>query len=327
MKERKLFHIVLKIFLAAVYVLISHDSFSQGMYTQFGQNRVQYGNFEWSYVRTENFDGFFYSGGRELGTFAVRNAEEQLNGIEKLIDHRLSGRVEIICYNSLSDYKQANFGIYQSTANIGGYTQVVNNKIFIYFNGNHDHFLRQIKSGVALVLINEIIFGGTIQERLQNAALLNLADWQLFGLTSYLGKDWDVENDNRMKDIILNKKFKKFNRLAQTDQVLAGHSFWRFLVEKYGTEVIANMVYVTRLSRNFESALNYVTGYDLNQTLKDWLKFYQEQYAKEELNRSMTGIDFKIKKRLRPYVEPQMKVSPKGDYVAFTTNNSGKYKV
>jgi Tol biopolymer transport system component len=300
---------------------------AQGMYTDFGQNRVQYGKFEWSFVRSENFDAFFYSGGRELGTFAVRNSETQLGEVEKIVDHRLSGRVEIICYNSLSDYKQTNFGLAQESANTGGYTQVVNNKVFVYFDGNHDHFLQQIRSGIALVLINELIFGGSLQERLQNAALLNLADWQLFGLTSYIGKDWDVEKDNKMKDLILNKKFKKFNRLAQTDPMLAGHSFWRFLVDKYGVEVIANMVYVTRLTRNFESALIYVTNNDMKQTMKDWLKYYQDQYAKEELNRTLPNNDFKIKKRLRPYIEPQMKVGPKGDYIAFTTNKFGKYKV
>ncbi|MEI6595083.1 MAG: hypothetical protein WCO28_05930 [Bacteroidota bacterium] len=297
------------------------------MYTDFGQNRVQYGRFDWSFVRSENFDAFFYSGGRELGTFAARNAEAQLGDIEKIVDHRLSGRLEIICYNTLSDYKQANFGLTESSANTGGYTQVVNNKVFVYFDGNHDHFLQQIRSGLSLVLINELIFGGSLQERLQNAALLNLADWQLFGLTSYIGKDWSVENDNKMKDMILNKKFKKFNRLAQSDPILAGHSFWRFLVDKYGIEVIANMVYVTRLTRNFESALSWVTNNDLKQTMKDWLKYYQEQYAKEELNRTLPDNDFKIKKRLRPYVEPQMKVGPRGDYVAFTTNKFGKYKV
>ena len=306
---------------------VNEKTHAQGMYTDFGQNRVQYGRFDWSFVRSENFDAFFYSGGRELGTFAARNAETQLGDIEKIVDHRLSGRLEIICYNTLSDYKQANFGLAEASANTGGYTQVVNNKVFVYFDGNHDHFLQQIRSGLSLVLINELIFGGSMQERLQNAALLNLTDWQLFGLTSYIGKDWNVENDNKMKDQILNKKFKKFNRLVQNDPILAGHSFWRFLVDKYGSEVISNMVYVTRLTRNFESALIYVTNNDLKQTMKDWLKYYQEQYAKEELNRTLPDFDFKIKNRLRPYVEPQMKVGPKGDYVAFTTNKFGKYKV
>ncbi len=297
------------------------------MYTSFGQNRVQYGRFDWTFLRSENYDAYFYSGGRELATFAARTAEQELNDVENMIDHRLSGRVEIICYNNLSDYKQGNFNLTDEPVNTGGVAQVNSNKIFIYFNGNHADFKRQIRSGVALVLVNELLFGGNIQERIQNAALLNLPDWYLLGLTGYIGNAWDVERDNFLKDQVLSGKLKKFNRLIQQNPEMAGISFWRFLIDKYGVEVIANMLYVTRLSRNFETALIYVTGTTLKQTSKDWLQYYKDQYAKEDNNRTLPVNTFKLKKRLLPYVQPTVSVGPKGDKVIYTTNKSGKFKI
>ncbi|MES2780924.1 MAG: hypothetical protein V4651_13615 [Bacteroidota bacterium] len=303
-------------------------AFAQGMYTNFGQSRVQYGKFEWSYIRSENFDSYFYSGGRELAAFAARLSETYLNEIETRVDHRLSGRVEIIVYNTLSDFKQTNFNVISDQAqNPGGYSQVVSNKVFVYFNGNHSDFESQLKSGLALVLVNELLFGGSLQDRIQNAALLNLPDWYLFGLTQYIGKSWDVEKNNKMKDIIIRKKIKKFNRLIQNEPELAGQAFWYFLVEKYGDEVIPNMLYVTRLSRNYESALIYITGDNLKQTSKDVMKYFQEQYAKEDTLRNLPVNEFKIKKRLMPFVEPQMKVSSRGDKLVFSTNKYGKYKI
>lgn len=307
--------------------LFVSQSLAQGMYTQFGQNRVQYGKFIWSFVRSENFSAYFYSGGKELANFAARTAEEQLSMIEKTIDHRLNNRVEIICYNTQQEYKQANFGFSDQPANLGGTTQVTANRFFVYFNGNREDFERQIKEGLALVLINELLFGGNIQERLQNAALLNLPDWFLYGLTAYIGESWNVQNDNKLKDIFLTGKLKKFNRLLFKEPKLAGHSFWRFLVDKYGTDVISNMLYITRLSRNYETALIYVTGIDLKIAGKDWFNYYQEQYAKEDNQRTLPLEYIKIKRRLTPYIEPKLKVSPKGDYLAFTTNKNGKYKV
>jgi Tol biopolymer transport system component len=296
----------------------------QGMYTPFGQSRVQYGKFEWSYVRSENFDAYHYPGGRELAQFAARTCETELNNIEQIIDHRLSGRIEIIVYNTLSDYKQTNINVISDQAqNPGGYAQVVSNKIFVYFNGNHDNFVMQLKSGLLLVLVNELLFGGTVQDRIQNAALLNLPDWYVFGLS----QKWDVDINNKMKDFILTKKVKKFNRLIQNDPEMAGLAFWRYLVEKYGTEVVANMLYVTRLSRNYETALIYVTGENLKKTSKDLMRYYQEQYSKEDTLRTLPTNTFKIKKRLIPYVEPQMKVSPRGDKLVFSTNKFGKYKI
>lgn len=303
-------------------------TFGQGMYTNFGQSRVQYGKFDWSYIRSENFDSYFYSGGRELGAFAARLSESYLNEIEARVDHRLSGRVEIIVYNTLSDFKQTNFNVLSDQAqNPGGYSQVVSNKVFVYFDGNHGDFESQLKSGIALVLMNELLFGGSLQDRIQSAALMNLPDWYLFGLTQYIGKAWDVEKNNKMKDIILRKKIKKFNRLIQHDPELAGQAFWYYLVEKYGDEVIPNMLYVTRLSRNYESALMYITGDNLKQTSKDVMKYFQEQYNKEDTLRNLPVNEFTIKKRLMPFVEPQMKVSPRGDKLVFSTNKYGKYKI
>lgn len=300
---------------------------AQGMYTQFGQNRVQYNKFVWSFVRSENFDAYFYSGGKELASFAARTAEEQLANIEKAIDHRLSERVEIVIYNTQQEYKQANFGLSDQPANLGGVTQATNNRFFVYFNGNRGDLEKKIKEGLSLVLINELLFGGNIQERISNAALLNLPEWYLRGLTEYLSEPWNSTLDNKLKDIIVSGKLKKFNRLLYKEPVLAGHSFWRFLAEKYGNDVVANMLYITRLSRNYETALIYVTGIDLKEASKEWLAFYREQYAKEDNMRTLPLQEIKVKRRLVPYIEPKFKVAPKGDYVAFTTNKRGKFKV
>lgn len=300
---------------------------AQGMYTTFGQNRVQYTKFIWSYVRSENFDAYFYSGGRELATFVARTAEEQLSSIEKIVDHRLSGRVEIICYNTQQEFKQANFGLSDQPANLGGVTQVTSNRFYVYFNGNRADLQRQIKEGLALVLINELMFGGNIQDRIQNAAMLNLPEWYMQGLIGFIGEQWNSDLDNKLKDQVNSGKLKKFNRLVFKEPKLAGHSWWRFLVEKYGIEVISNMIYITKLSRNYETALIYVTGIDLKQAGKDWLEYYKDQYAKEDNFRTLPQQEIKIKKRLTKYIEPKLKVAPKGDFVAFTTNKSGKYKV
>ncbi len=297
---KKLIKLNYTFLLVLLLAQIPFKLFGQGMYTQFGQNRVQYNKFIWSFVRSENFDAYFYSGGRELATFAARTAEEQLNNLEKIIDHRLTSRVEIICYNTQQEYKQANFDLSDQPANLGGVTQVSNNRFFVYFNGNRGDFEKRIKEGLALVLINELLFGGNIQDRIQNAAMLNLPEWYFSGLTSYIGEEWNTANDNKLKDLVNSGKLKKFNRLVYKDPKLAGHSWWRFLVEKYGVEVVSNMLYISKLSRNYETALIYVTGIDLKEAGKDWLEFYKEQYAKEDNLRTLPLQEIKVRKRLTP---------------------------
>ncbi|MCC7533453.1 MAG: hypothetical protein IT246_05885 [Bacteroidia bacterium] len=324
---RKHNSVLLKFCLWITFVTSAFNGNAQGMFTDFGQNRVQYTNFVWSYIRSENFDAYFYSGGRELATFAARVAEEELNTLERRIDHRLSGRVEIVVYNTQQDYKQANFSLSDQPANLGGITQVSGNRIFVFFDGNRGELKRRIKQGLALVIINEQLFGGNIQERVQNAALLNLPDWYLNGLTSYLAENWNVEYDNKLKDLFNTKQVKKFNRELNKNPQLIAHSWWRYLVEKYGEDIIAQMVYITKLSRNYETALFYVTGLDLKQTGKEWIEYYTESYKKEDSGRYLPTTEIKVKKRLTPYIEPKLKISPRGEFVSFTTNKMGKYKL
>jgi hypothetical protein len=190
---------IIKYFFIALVLLPLQQVFAQGINTTFGQNRVQYGEFEWSYVRSENFDSYFYKGGRELATFAAKYAEENLSSLETVLDHRLSGRIEIICYNTLGDFKQSNFGLEEIAQNTGGYTQVVNNKVYIYFNGDHSDFVRQLKDGMTLVLLNELLYGGSFQERCKVLLYSIYLNGISRGLTSYISKPWDADMDNRMK--------------------------------------------------------------------------------------------------------------------------------
>lgn len=260
---------------------ISNDLFAQGINTPFGQNRIQYSRFEWSFLRSENYDAFFYTGGRELADFCIRNAENEMPILEKKLDHRLGGRIEIICYNTLSDQKQGNFGLEEITLNTGGFLNVVNNRFTVYFNGDHADLLRQVKNGLALVLLNEMLYGGSIQERLQTATLLNLPQWYLEGLTAYLSADWDADRDNRMKDYLKEKKKFRFNRFIHKDPAFAGHSLWKYLDEKYGNDVVANMVYITRLTRNYENAFQYVTNLEFKEILLDYVAYYKTTYERE----------------------------------------------
>ncbi len=314
--------------LFAIYFGTIGSSIGQGINTLFGQNRIQYSRFEWSFLRTENYDAFFYSGGRELANYSIRFAEETMPELERILDHRLNGRIEIICYNTLGDYKQGNFGLEEITLNTGGFTNVVNNRVLVYFNGDHADLSRQIKEGLALVLLNEMLYGGNIQERLQTAAFLNLPEWYIRGLVAYLSKPWDASLNNKMKDIQEQGTKSKFNRLNQKEPEFAGHAFWKFLTEKYDKESVANLVYITKLTRNYETAIEYVTNKLYKEILVEYLQFYQELYKKEsDLLKDFPPSEFKIKKRIAPYIQAQMKVSPKGNGVAFTTNKNGKFKV
>ena len=67
------------------------------------QNKVKYGIFD-----TEG------NPARNVGQFAVQMAEYDFNSIQKILEHRIADKMEIIVYTDLTDFKQSNIGVEES---------------------------------------------------------------------------------------------------------------------------------------------------------------------------------------------------------------------
>ncbi len=141
---------------------------AQGTNTDFGQNRVQHQAFSWKYLADETFDAYYYGATPRHAEYALAIAREFTSKIEQIVGYRLSGRVQLVIYNSLSDYQQSKHDIHDPQFNSGGYSNIPQNRVYLYFDGNHIHFMNQIRSGLAEALVEEMIYGGSMQERIQN---------------------------------------------------------------------------------------------------------------------------------------------------------------
>ncbi len=305
---------------------------AQGTQTDFGKNRVQYKDFQWFFFRSPHFDTYYYKDGKELAAMVGKIAEQNLKQIEDILDYKLEGRIKILSYNKFSDLKQTNLGlITDQQQNTGGLTQIVGNKLFIYFDGNTLELEKQVRRGIAQILISEMLYGGNIQEKVSNSTLLTLPDWFLPGLTSYLSEEWNIQIENDLKDGILSGRFKKFNRIAEKDAVVAGHSIWKYVVDNYGAASISNIVYMTRVNRNAENGFSYIIGLDFKELGPIWLDYYQKLYKNEDLNKELKNpkerFTHKNKKRTAKLNYVQFKVSPDGKSYAYIINKDGKYKV
>lgn len=184
--------------------------FSRGYQMTFGKNRVQYNDFLWTFYRFKNFDTYYYLGGQELAQYTGRVAENEIAEIEQLFDYKINGRFQFIIYNKLTDFEQSNIGLGSEdlNTNTGGLTKIVGNKVLVYYDGDYRHFKEQLRAGIAQVLINQLLYGGSVKERVQSAALINFPDWYIKGLVNYVAKGWPLENDNQLRSLIIGKGVK-----------------------------------------------------------------------------------------------------------------------
>ncbi|MES2430663.1 MAG: hypothetical protein V4556_06965 [Bacteroidota bacterium] len=245
---------------------------------EFGKNRVQFKKFKWQYYQTKNFNVYFNEGGQELAKFVAQAAEKELPGIEAVTEYNLQRRANIIVYNNFIDYKQSNIGLGTDWQNTGGLTKLVNNKLIVYFNGDHEHLKLQVKEGISKVLTENVLFGDDLGEIAGNQALLDLPQWLTDGYIAYVGNNWSTALDDELKSEILSGNYRNFYDFAFDKPLLAGHSFWYFIQEKYKKENVTYLLYLARIYKNLNKACEQVCKKKFKALLAEFMEYQDEKY-------------------------------------------------
>ena len=127
--------------------------------------------------------------------------------------------------------EQSNIGLNLDWQTTGGITKLVNNKMIVYFNGNHADLRRQIRQGIARTLVENILFGDDLGEFAANQTLLDLPKWLIDGYIEYVAENWSPELDDQLKSALLSGDYKSFYQFAFDKPLLAGHAFWNYFAE------------------------------------------------------------------------------------------------
>ncbi len=297
-----------------IFSLMPSLLFAQVNTVEFGRNRVQHKKFVWKFYQSPNFNTYAAQGGVELGKFVAQLAEEELRSIENFVEYSLQRRANIVVYNNYNDFKSTNIGLGIDIQTPGGTTKLVNNKLMVYFDGNHNHLRTQVREGIAKVLTDNLLFGDDIGEFASNQALLDLPKWMIDGYVAYAGQAWSTQKDDELKSAILGGRYNNFYQLAFEKPLLAGHAFWNYIGDKYRKENITYLLYLSRIYKNVNSACLKICKKKFKEVLDDFMVFQQTKYIND------------IKQR-RNQVKGQLSVSEevtKKDFFRFQANPNPK---
>ena len=327
--ENNSFVNILKIFLLTLLFLFSTISYSQfynGSLMEFGQKKIQYGNFIWSYYQYDNYDIYFYQNGQNLAIDAKKVIDKNYPTIEKSFNTRINDKIKIIIYNTLSDYNQTNLGTLAKTKyNTGGIAYIIDNKIFIYFNGNISNFETQIKTGLYKVVINNAMQNSKLAAMIKNSDETN--DWFVDGLAAYYSENWNTDLDNRFRSLIESGKIKKLKSVDNNYAVLAGHSVWKYIADFYGLNMPLEVFNAAiKLSNPYDS-FERILGLSFKELDKAWKNYYTNLYKNYPNDIDDDRKNIIANRKNKTLTISNIKYSPDGKFITYLTNDNGLKKL
>lgn len=301
---------------------------AQYYYTEFGQNRIQYKKFDWYFYSTNNFEVYYYAGGHQYALQAVDFLEEEFVNITDALGYAPYTKTKIFLYNSVQDLQQSNIGVGGDVFTIGGKTDFVKLQVEMAYPGTALAFKQEIVEKLSHILINDMMFGGSLAEIFQNSYLLALPDWFVKGASRYLAYGWSEDMDDYVRDYLSRKKIRNNLKLQGEDAALIGQSIWNFIAVKYGTGNISNILNLTRIIRNEENSISSTLGVLYKQFLSDWKTYYMVQTEEIQQNYIAPDIEDEVssyKNQNSRVVHTEMNTS--GNMVAYTHHKNGKFEV
>ncbi|MDA3615449.1 hypothetical protein [Polluticaenibacter yanchengensis] len=266
-----------------IFLLAFADSLNaQVAAVEFGKNRIQYRKYNWRFYQGKDFNVYFNQGGLELAKYVLQIAEEELPELEKFTEVGMQIRSNIILYNSWEDMQASNVGLgNELNDDVGGFTQLVNNKMLVYFNGNHADLRIKIREGIARILVDNKLFGENLGEIAGNATLLDLPKWLTDGYVAYAAQNWSVPLDDKLKNSLLALEYKNFYDFANKEPLLAGHAFWNFLANNYKKDNVSYFLYLAILYKNVNQASQRVCKKKFKDVLSEFMEKEVERYEQD----------------------------------------------
>lgn len=306
----------------------STAQFYNGSGQKLGKNRVQYNQFFWKEQDFQRFKMYYYTGEEDLVEYSAKSINREIMEMERFFDFKLDDHLDIIVYSTKAKFNQSNIGLTQENEdNVGGLTKIVGSKAFIYFEGDHEKLNTQIKAIIAEIMLKKMLFGGNWKDILKANAFASFPKWYIDGFVSFLSHDWDADMESRVKDGVLIGRFDDFSRLDGDEATYAGHALWYYIEQTFGKNVIPNIMYVSRITRNPNRGFESVLGKTIKELAIASANFYKTSFYNDlalQREKKGTKIDFHYRKNRDYY---GFKVSPDEQKIAFVENNLGHYRV
>jgi len=307
------------------------SSVSQAQFDQerFGKNRIQHQEFDWYFFSSNNFEVYYYGGGRDNARMAIDYLENEFERITQMVGYVAYTKPKIYIYNSREEWLQSNSDLFENNYTINGETYFSKLLAEVPYTGDWASFREELLYRTTKVIIEEMLYGSTIADAFQSNLINSFPEWFIDGAALYLAKGWSREMDDFIRHYFKENKQPKLYRLNMEEAALAGQSIWNFVVQRYGKRYISSILNLSRINRNEENSIANTLGVNFKDFVEQWKQYYlgvNKPVVSTFKDPNTKAVIASTKKNDNGSIN-DIKFSPDAKHLAYVINNDGKFKV
>ncbi len=286
----------------------------------FGRNKVQYDDFDFKTIKTDNFEIYFYPEERVAVEDAARMAERWYRRHSRTFLREFDERKPLIFYANDADFQQTNVIRGQVRQGTGGFTESLKERVVMPLTGSY----RETDHVLGHELVHSFQYDIALRGDTPGFSLRRLPLWLVEGMAEYLsvGRD-DPHTAMWLRDAALRDDLPTVEQMTRDMATYFpyryGQAYSAYIGGKYGDAAVTNLF---KLSGRVgvDSAFVYALGITADSLSTEWQQAVKDTYGGSldgrtpvgEVGRAVIGTPGE-KRELN--ISPAL--SPDGRYVAF----------
>jgi Tol biopolymer transport system component len=295
----------------------------------FGQNKIQYSDYNFHVLSTEHFNIYFHEGGEDIAAFAEEVLEDGYAQLSEDFGMELDFTVPAILYNSPNDFAQTNVTLELIEEGVGGFTEILKNRMVVPYTGDYEEFRHVLVHELTHVFQFAVFFSSRMEALFSGDIFYSIPLWVMEGQCEFESLGWDSEAELFMKDLIMHNNVVPLQVLQNYGGYLIykeGHAFYNYVAQKYGREKTAEFVHLLKVKKNLEETFMTLFGVSVKDFNDQWIRYYQLQYwpqiTRLEKFDEFARVVYDHRKTNSLY-NTSTSISNRGDKIAFVSDKEG----
>jgi hypothetical protein len=288
-------------------------------------HRIQYQKFQWKFVASSNFEIYYLEKNEPMAKSTLAFLEADFVRVTELISYSPVQKVKIFIYPNHESWLQSNSGISLANAKDVEEENLSKFRVEIAFKDNLGSFKQELTKQVARVYLQDLLYGGSVKDVLQNSLLLNVSEWYVLGMAAYIASGDSPDMRRFTYQIISENKIRKLPLAKGKEAELLGQSIWFYIASTYGKQAVGNILNLTRIIRSEQSSISSTIRKPFSKFLKDWFDYYLNDAKQLEVNsqKVFSTDEFKASQtQMSTY-----RLSPDGLHEVWVTDEAGRFSV